>query len=139
MNHIPSVLFLCVHNAGRSQMGLGWLRYLGGGRVVGYSGGSAPAERINPMAVAVMAEVGVDITAEVPKRWTDDILRTVDVVVSMGCGDSCPVYPGKRYVDWTLDDPVGGTIETVRRVRDEIRTYVETLLVELDVAESGAI
>ncbi len=133
----PAVLFLCVHNAGRSQMALGWLTYLGGDRVVGFSGGSEPAANINPVAVAAMAEVGVDITEEFPKPWTDDIVRASDVVVLMGCGDACPVYPGKRYVDWTLDDPAGGTIETVRRVRDEIRTHVELLLVELGVVAAS--
>ena len=125
---LPAVLFLCVHNAGRSQMALGWLNHLGAGRVVGYSGGSEPAAHLNPLAVAAMAEVGVDITAQVPKRWTDAVVRTADVVVSMGCGDTCPVYPGKRYLDWSLEDPAGAGIETVRRVRDEIRSHVEVLL-----------
>jgi arsenate reductase (thioredoxin) len=127
----PAVLFLCVHNAGRSQMALGWLRHLGGDSVTGYSGGSEPAANINPVAVAAMAEVGIDISSEQPKRWTDDIVRACNVVVSMGCGDTCPVYPGKRYVDWTLDDPAGGHIEMVRRVRDQIRVHVEELLREL--------
>jgi arsenate reductase (thioredoxin) len=126
-----AVLFLCVHNAGRSQMALGWLRHLGGDEVTGYSGGSEPAANINPIAVAAMAEVGIDISAEQPKRWTDDVVRACDVVVSMGCGDTCPVYPGKRYVDWTLDDPAGGEIEMVRLVRDQIRVHVEELLQEL--------
>lgn len=129
----PAVLFLCVHNAGRSQMALGWLTHLGGDRVVGYSGGSEPADRVNPVAIAAMAEVGIDISNEFPKPWTDDILRATDVVVLMGCGDTCPVYPGKRYVDWELQDPAGQGIETVRLVRDEIRTHVEGLLAELRV------
>ena len=129
----PAVLFLCVHNAGRSQMALGWLTHLAGDRIVGFSGGSAPAAEINPVAIEAMAEVGIDITDEFPKPWTDDIVRASDVVVLMGCGDACPVYPGKRYVEWTLDDPAGAGIDTVRRVRDEIRSHVELLLIELGV------
>jgi arsenate reductase (thioredoxin) len=129
----PSVLFLCVHNAGRSQMGLGWLKYLGGDNVVGYSAGSAPADQVNPVAVQAMAEVGIDISAEQPKRWTDEMVEICDVIVSMGCGDTCPYYPSKRYVDWTLTDPAGGDIVLVRQVRDEIRAKVENLLLELDV------
>ena len=129
----PAVLFLCVHNAGRSQMGLGWLRYLAGERVVGYSGGSKPADQINPVAVAAMAEEGIDITGEFPKPWTDEMLHSVDVVVTMGCGDTCPYIPGKCYIDWELEDPAGAGIVTVRRVRDEIRSRVEALLVELGV------
>lgn len=129
----PTVLFLCVHNAGRSQMGLGWLRHLAGDRVAGYSAGSAPADQINPMAAAAMAEVGIDITGEQPKRWTDDMVRAADVVVSMGCGDTCPYYPGTRHVDWVLDDPAGQPLEAVRPVRDEIRRRVEELLAELGV------
>jgi arsenate reductase (thioredoxin) len=128
-----SILFLCVHNAGRSQMALGWLKYLGGTKVVGCSGGSEPAQHINPVAVQAMSEVGIDISGEQPKRWTDEIVRVCDVIVSMGCGDSCPYYPAKRYVDWTLTDPAGGDIELVRQVRDEIRIHVETLLTELGV------
>lgn len=133
----PAVLFLCVHNAGRSQMALGWLTHLGAGHVVGYSGGSEPASEINPMAIKAMAEVGIDISNEFPKPWTDDIVRATDVVVLMGCGDACPVYPGKRYVEWTLDDPAGLGIEPVRIVRDEIRTQVELLLVELGVTNAA--
>ena len=129
----PAVLFLCVHNAGRSQMALGWLTYLGGDNVVGYSGGSAPANEINPVAIAAMNEVGIDISAEFPKPWTDDIVRAADVVVLMGCGDACPVYPGKRYVEWTLDDPAGQNLDAVRKVRDDIRSHVENLLAELSV------
>jgi arsenate reductase (thioredoxin) len=127
----PGVLFLCVHNAGRSQMGLAWLRELGGDLVVGYSAGSGPAEHLNQMAVQAMAEVGINITAERPKRWTQEMLDDVDVVISMGCGDACPVMPGKRYVDWELEDPAGRPIETVRRVRDEIKERVAGLLLEL--------
>lgn len=130
----PAVLFLCIHNAGRSQMALGWLRHLGGDGVVGYSGGSEPAASINPVAVAAMAEVGIDIAEEFPKPWTDDIVRAADVVVLMGCGDSCPVYPGKRYVDWDLADPAGQGIESVRPIRDDIRQRVSGLLGELGVA-----
>lgn len=129
----PAVLFLCVHNAGRSQMALGWLEHLGEDRVVGYSGGSAPADEVNPAATEAMAEVGIDITGEYPKPWTDDVVRAADVIVLMGCGDRCPVYPGKRYVDWVLDDPAGQTLEAVRPIRDEIRRRVEQLLVELGV------
>jgi arsenate reductase (thioredoxin) len=134
----PAVLFLCVHNAGRSQMALGWLRHLGGGQVTGYSGGSEPANVVNPVAVRAMTEVGIDIASEAPKRWTDEMVRAVDVVVSMGCGDTCPYYPGKRYVDWTLQDPAGADIEFVRTVRDEIRTHVEQLLAELRITPSAA-
>ena len=103
----PAVLFLCVHNAGRSQMAAGWLRHLAGDRVVVWSGGSEPTSEINPAAVAAMAEVGIDITDEFPKPWTDEIVRAADVVITMGCGDACPLYPGKRYEDWELDDPAG--------------------------------
>ena len=130
----PAVLFLCVHNAGRSQMAAGWLRHLAGERVDVYSGGSEPAEQVNPAAVAVMAEVGIDITGEQPQRWTDEQARAADVVVTMGCGDVCPVYPGKRYEDWELTDPAGQPVELVRTVRDEIRRRVESLIDELDVA-----
>ena len=133
----PAVLFLCVHNAGRSQMALGWLTHLGGDHVVGYSGGSAPANEINPAAISVMAEVGIDISNEFPKPWTDDIVRATDVVVLMGCGDACPVYPGKRYVEWTLDDPAGQNIDAVRAVRDNVRAHVENLLVELGVTTTS--
>jgi arsenate reductase (thioredoxin) len=129
----PTVLFLCIHNAGRSQMALGWLRHLGGDRVIGYSAGSEPGKAINPRALTVMHEVGIDITGESPKRWTEEMLEATDVVVLMGCGDACPVYPGKRYVDWPLDDPAHGDMEMVRRVRDEIRGRVEQLLRELEI------
>jgi arsenate reductase len=129
----PAVLFLCVHNAGRSQMAAGWLRHLAGDRVTVYSGGSEPANAINPMAVTAMAEVGIDITDELPKRWTDDTLGAADVVVTMGCGDACPYVPGKRYEDWPLDDPAGQDLDAVRVIRDEIRARVEALITSLPV------
>ena len=129
----PSVLFLCIHNAGRSQMALGWFTALAGDAAVAYSAGSEPADQVNPVAVAAMREVDIDITGEHPKRWTDEILRAVDVVVTMGCGDECPFVPGTRYEDWPLEDPAGKGIETVRRVRDEIRVRVEQLLMSLGV------
>jgi arsenate reductase (thioredoxin) len=127
----PGVLFLCVHNAGRSQMAAGWLRHLGGDRVVVWSGGSEPESHINPAAVDAMAEVGVDITDEFPKPWTDEVVRAADVVITMGCGDACPIYPGKRYEDWELEDPAGRTVADVRPIRDEIRGRVEALLTSL--------
>ncbi|RZS32239.1 protein-tyrosine-phosphatase [Herbihabitans rhizosphaerae] len=129
----PTVLFLCVHNAGRSQMALGFLQHLAGDRAVAWSGGSEPGHEINPSAIAAMAERGIDISGEFPKPWTDEIVRAADVVVSMGCGDACPVFPGKRYLDWTLDDPAGKTVEDVRPVRDEIERRVRELLAELGV------
>lgn len=129
----PTVLFLCVHNAGRSQMALGWFRALAGDNAVAYSGGSEPAAGVNPVAVAAMREVGIDIAGETPKRWTDDAVREADVVVTMGCGDTCPVFPGTRYEDWQLDDPAGQPIETVRPVRDEIEGRVRALLKGLGV------
>jgi protein-tyrosine-phosphatase len=132
----PSVLFLCVHNAGRSQMAAGWLRAIAGDRVNVYTGGSEPGAELNPVVVEVMAESGVDIHEEFPKPWTDEIVRAVDVVISMGCGDVCPIYPGKSYVDWDLADPAGQDINTVRAIRDEIRSRVETLVTELGVATS---
>ncbi|MDT0184676.1 arsenate reductase ArsC [Microbacterium sp. ARD31] len=127
----PTVLFVCVHNAGRSQMAAGWLQHLAGDRVEVLSAGSAPADSINPVAVEAMAEVGVDITAAAPKVLTDDAVRESDVVITMGCGDACPFYPGKRYEDWKLDDPAGQGIEAVRPIRDEIRRRVEELIVSL--------
>jgi arsenate reductase len=133
MSDRPTVLFVCVHNAGRSQMAAGWLRHLAGDRVDVRSAGSAPAETINPMAVAAMAEEGIDITAAVPQLLTDGAVRESDAVITMGCGDVCPVYPGKRYEDWELDDPAGQPLEAVRPVRDEIRRRVEQLLVSLGV------
>jgi len=130
----PSVMFLCVHNAGRSQMASGWLKHLAGDRVDVFSGGSEPASTVNPAAIEVMAEVGIDIRAEFPKPWTDEIVRAADVVVTMGCGDACPVYPGKRYEDWVLDDPDGLDVAAVRTIRDEIRGRVEKLMAEMGLA-----
>jgi len=127
----PAVLFLCVHNAGRSQMGAGWLRHLAGDRVEVFSGGSEPASDVNPAAVDAMAEVGIDISGEQPQKWFDEVVRVADVIVSMGCGDVCPVYPGRRYVDWELTDPAGQPIEVVREVRDDIRRRVEELIESL--------
>ncbi|HEV7206424.1 MAG TPA: arsenate reductase ArsC [Jatrophihabitans sp.] len=127
----PSVLFVCVHNAGRSQMAQGWLRHLAGDRIEVRSAGSAPGDAINPVAVQAMAEVGIDITAERPKILTVEAVQDSDAVITMGCGDTCPIFPGKRYEDWELTDPAGQGIDVVRRVRDEIRARVETLLAEL--------
>ena len=127
----PTVLFVCVHNAGRSQMAAGYLRHLGGDRVEVLSAGSAPAETINPVAVQAMAEEGIDIAGEQPKILTTDAVQTSDVVITMGCGDTCPYYPGKRYEDWVLNDPAGQGIEAVRPIRDEIRRRIESLLAEL--------
>jgi arsenate reductase len=131
---IPSVMFLCVHNAGRSQMAAGWLRHLAGDRVTVYSGGSEPADRVNQAAIEAMAEVGIDITSEFPKPWTDEIVRAADVVVTMGCGDACPVFGGKRYEDWDLDDPAGRAVADVIPIRDDIRTRVENLIASLGIA-----
>ncbi len=130
----PAVLFLCVHNAGRSQMAAGWLRHLAGDRVEVFSGGSKPGVETNAAAVEAMAEVGVDISAEVPQPWSDEIARAADAVITMGCGDVCPIFPGKRYEDWELADPAGQGIEMVREVRDDIRGRVEALIASLDVA-----
>jgi protein-tyrosine-phosphatase len=129
----PRVLFLCVHNAGRSQMAAGFLRALGGDAVDVFSGGSEPAAQVNPVAVAAMAERGVAIGGYQPQRWSDDEVRAADVVVTMGCGDTCPYYPGKRYVDWELDDPAGRSIEEVRPIRDEIERRVRGLMDELGI------
>lgn len=129
----PAVLFLCVHNAGRSQMAAGWLRHLAAGRVEVFSGGSDPGVETNSVAVTAMAEVGIDIAREYPKPWTDEIARAADVIVTMGCGDACPVFPGKRYEDWELTDPSGQPIDVVRAVRDDIRTRVEQLMASLDL------
>jgi protein-tyrosine-phosphatase len=127
----PEVLFVCVHNAGRSQIAAGLVKLRSGGRVHVRSAGSDPADELNPAVVEAMAEVGVDLAAEVPKPLTDEAVRASDVVITMGCGDACPVYPGKRYADWTLDDPAGQDLETVRRIRDEIDARVRTLVGEL--------
>jgi protein-tyrosine-phosphatase len=128
----PTVLFLCVHNAGRSQMALGWFNHLAEGRAVAWSGGSEPGKEVNPAAVLAMAEVGIDITQEFPKPWTDEIIRAADVVVTMGCGDSCPLHPGKRYEDWELADPADQDVEAVRPIRDEIEQRVRALLSSLN-------
>jgi len=128
---VPIVLFLCVHNAGRSQMALGWFNHLAGHRALAWSGGSEPASEVNPAAVEAMAEVGIDIMGEYPKPWTDEIVRAADVVVTMGCGDACPIFPGKRYEDWVLDDPDGLNLDAVRPIRDEIGTRVRDLLDQL--------
>ncbi|WP_223198859.1 arsenate reductase ArsC [Solihabitans fulvus] len=133
----PTVLFLCVHNAGRSQMALGFFHHLAQDRAVARSGGSEPADEVSPSAVAAMAERGIDISREFPKPWTEEIVRAADVVVTMGCGDACPVFPGKRYLDWTLDDPAGKSVADVRPVRDEIERRVRSLLAELDVPVRG--
>lgn len=129
----PIVLFLCVHNAGRSQMALGFFQHLAGDAAVAWSGGSEPGIAVNPAAVQAMAERGIDISAEYPKPWTDEVVRAADVVVSMGCGDACPVFPGKRYLNWELDDPAGRDVDGVRPVRDEIERRVRDLLDELHV------
>ncbi|ORA33075.1 phosphotyrosine protein phosphatase [Mycobacterium aquaticum] len=131
---VPTVLFLCTHNAGRSQMALGYFTRYAGDNAVAWSGGSEPGDEINPAAIAVMAEVGIDITGEYPKPWTDDMVRAADVVVTMGCGDTCPVFPGKRYENWELPDPAGQGVDAVRPIRDQIDRRVRQLLAELDVA-----
>ena len=127
----PTVLFVCIHNAGRSQMAAGYLRHLGGDRVEVLSAGSAPADAINPVAVQAMAEEGIDIASEQPKVLTTEAVQASDVVITMGCGDACPFFPGKRYEDWKLDDPAGQGIEAVRPIRDEIKGRIEALLAEL--------
>ncbi|ORB56518.1 hypothetical protein BST43_13735 [Mycobacteroides saopaulense] len=127
----PTVLFLCTHNAGRSQMALGFFSHLAGERAIGLSGGSEPADQINPAAIEVMREVGIDITGEYPKPWTDEIVRAADVVVTMGCGDTCPFFPGKRYENWALLDPAGLSVEATRPIRDDIERRVRNLLTEL--------
>jgi arsenate reductase (thioredoxin) len=127
----PSVLFVCVHNTGRSQMAAGYLTHLASDAIDVRSAGTEPAERLNPVVVQAMAEEGIDITAELPKILTDDAVRSSDVVITMGCGDTCPWYPGKRYEDWTLDDPAGQDVDHVRPIRDQIRGRIETLIAEL--------
>lgn len=131
----PSVLFVCVHNAGRSQMAAAFLTHLAGDRIEVRSAGSAPADRVNPAVVQAMAEVGVDITAESPKILTTDAVQASDVVITMGCGDACPVFPGKTYLDWQLEDPAGKGVAAVRPIRDEIRARAEGLIRELAAAE----
>jgi arsenate reductase len=134
----PSVLFVCVHNAGRSQMAAAWLTHLAGDRVEVRSAGSAPGAEVNPAAVRAMAEVGIDISQETPKMLTADAVRESDVCITMGCGDTCPVFPGKRYLDWKLEDPAGQGVEAVRPIRDEIKTLVEGLIAEIAPVEPEA-
>jgi arsenate reductase len=138
MTDKPSVLFVCVHNAGRSQMAAGFLAHLGGDRVEVRSAGSIPGDQVNPSAVAAMAEVGIDISAQRPKILTTDAVQASDVVITMGCGDACPIFPGKRYLDWDLEDPAGQGVEAVRPIRDEIKARVQTLLTELLPEHSAA-
>jgi arsenate reductase len=133
VDHRPAVLFLCTHNAGRSQMALGFFRELAGDRAIAWSGGSEPGSEVNPAAVAAMSEVGIDISGEFPKPWTDEVVRAADVVVTMGCGDACPIFPGKRYEDWALTDPNGLGVDSVRPIRDEVRARVVVLLDSLGV------
>ncbi|MDQ1126300.1 Protein-tyrosine-phosphatase [Microbacterium sp. LKL04] len=131
MTTTPTVLFVCVHNAGRSQMAAGYLQHLAGDRIQVLSAGSEPKDRINPVAIDAMAEEGIDITSNTPKLLTVDAVRESDVVITMGCGDACPIFPGKRYEDWELDDPAGRGIDDVRRIRDDIRGRVESLITDL--------
>jgi arsenate reductase (thioredoxin) len=133
----PEVLFVCVHNAGRSQMAAGLTHILSGGRVHVRSAGSEPVDRINPAVVAAMDELGIDLSQEFPKPLTDEVVEAADVVITMGCGDACPIYPGKRYLDWQVDDPAGQPIETVRTIREEIRGRVEGLLHELGITPAA--
>ena len=130
----PSVLFVCVHNAGRSQMAAAFLSTLGEGRIEVRSAGSAPADKVNPAAVEAMAELGIDMSAEIPKILTTAAVKESDVVITMGCGDTCPIFPGKRYEDWELEDPAGRSVDAVRPIRDDIRRRVEQLLDSLDIA-----
>jgi arsenate reductase (thioredoxin) len=132
----PAVLFLCTHNAGRSQMAMGFFERLAGGQATVYSGGSEPASEVNPAAIDAMAEKGIDIATEQPKQWTTDMLEAVDVVVTMGCGDACPVLPGRRYEEWVLPDPAGLTVDDVRPIRDDIEERVQLLLDQLGVDPS---
>ena len=129
-----SVLFLCTHNAGRSQMALGFFTHIAGDAAAAWSGGSEPANAVNPVAIEAMRERGIDISQEFPKPWTDEIVKAADVVVTMGCGDACPIYPGKRYEDWELDDPADADLDGVRRIRDEIAGRVRRLLEDLTAA-----
>ena len=131
MSEKPSVLFVCIHNAGRSQMAAAYLTHLAGDRVVVRSAGSAPADSVNPAAVAAMLEEGIDMSAETPKILTDEAVRGSDVVITMGCGDTCAIYPGKRYEDWKLDDPAGQGVDSVRPIRDDIRRRIEELISEI--------
>ncbi len=131
LNRVPAVLFLCVHNAGRSQMALGWFHHLAEGRAIAWSGGSEPGSAINQDVVKAMAEVGIDISKEFPKPWTDEFLEAADVVVTMGCGDACPLVPGKRYEDWELEDPTDKSLEEIRPIRESVKGRVEALLEEI--------
>lgn len=131
----PMVVFLCVHNAGRSQMAAGWMQHLAGDAVEVFSGGSDPASAVNPSAVAAMSEIGIDIGNEFPKPWTDEIVRAADVIVTMGCGDACPIFPGKRYLDWDVGDPAGLSVEEVRPIRDDIGGRVRSIMQELGISE----
>lgn len=133
----PTVLFLCTHNAGRSQMALGYFNHLAGTRGVAWSGGSEPAKEVNPAAVQAMAEVGIDIAREFPKPWTEENVRAADVVVTMGCGDTCPYFPGKRYENWELPDPAGQDVAAVRPIRDDVEARVRRLLGELGITPNG--
>ncbi|MET9436772.1 arsenate reductase ArsC [Streptomyces sp. NPDC006551] len=137
MSEKPSVLFVCVHNAGRSQMAAAWLSHLAGDRVEVRSAGSAPADQVNPAAVEAMREVGIDMSAETPKILTIDAVKASDVCITMGCGDTCPVFPGKRYLDWTLEDPAGQGVEAVRPIRDQIKKLVEGLIEEIAPARTA--
>ena len=134
-NPKPAVLFLCNHNAGRSQMAMGFFKHIAGDHASVYSGGSEPAAEVNSAAIAAMAEKGIDIAAEQPKRWTMDVLEAVDVVITMGCADSCPVLPGRRYEEWVLPDPAGQPLDAIRTIRDEIEQRVRTLLSQLGVPD----
>jgi arsenate reductase len=129
----PVVLFLCVHNAGRSQMAMGFFGHLAGDQAIAWSGGSEPGNQLNPAAIEAMREVGIDISDEFPKPWTDEVVRAADVVITMGCGDACPIFPGKRYEDWPLADPEGQDVVAVRPIRDEIEQHVRRLLVQIGV------
>ena len=131
----PTVLFVCVHNAGRSQMASGFLQHLAGEQIEVLSAGSHPADEVNPVAVQAMSEKGIDISREVPKLLADSAVREADVVITMGCGDACPFYPGKRYEDWELDDPAGQDVEQVRRIRDEIEARIRALIADLATAQ----
>lgn len=134
----PTVLFLCVHNSGRSQMAMGWFQAMAGDRAVAWSGGSEPSSQVNPAAIEAMAEVGIDIAHEFPKPWTDEIVRAADAVITMGCGDACPIFPGKRYEDWVLEDPQGLDVASVRPIRDEIKGRIEELLESLGIPAQEA-
>ena len=138
MSKKPSVLFVCVHNAGRSQMAAGWLTHLAGDSVEVRSAGSLPADQVNPAAVQAMAEVGIDISTAQPKVLTTEAVQASDVVITMGCGDACPIFPGKRYLDWALEDPAGQGVDAVRPIRDDIETRIRGLLAELGVPAPAA-